>query len=216
MQFVEAKRTMVICEGCAKHLAVQVSLMEIKLDFPHTYDIEIPPELPGTGENVFYIPGDRDGGRHNGALILVHPREGRSWFGVVSGMRSDYSAVGGIYSCPDENQFCIVVDGVAYYIDSRDPSVWTEIPIYCVEHVHTLLSKELLFFVTSTEIVAQGREGVRWQTERLALDGISVTSIGEDLIKGASACFCSADAAAHEFQVDVKTGKHTGGYLEFH
>lgn len=201
---------------CTKHFAILVSQMEIRLEFPHTYAIEIPPELPGTGENVYYIPGDKTGSRHNGALVLVHPSDGRSWFGVIAGMQNEYSALGGIYSCPDENQICIAVDGAAYFIDSRDPSVWTEVPHYCVEKVHTLISMELMFFVTSTEIAAHGREGVLWQTERLSLDGISITSIGENLIKGASSCFCSQNEAAHQFEVEVKTGKHKGGYSEFH
>lgn len=189
--------------------------MNIKLEFPHTYSIEIPPELPGTGENVFYVPGG-NGIRHNGALILVHPSEGKSWFGVIAGMRIDYSPEGGVYSCPDENQFCVAVDGVAYFIDSRDPSAWKEVPVSYVVEVHTLPSKEMMFFVTFDEIVAHGREGVLWKTDRLSFDGISITSIDEDTINGASACFCSADEAAHEFTVDVKTGKHTGGYSEFH
>jgi len=67
----------------------------------------------------------------------------------------------------------------------------------------------LLLFAGFTSITAVGSEGIAWTTERLTWEGLTITEIDGDKLLGHG-----WDAPADKevpFEVDLNTGKHTGG-----
>ena len=73
-----------------------------------------------------------------------------------------------------------------------------------------MLSQQgLLLFAGFTSIVAVGSLGIAWTTERLTWEGLTISAIDGDKLLGHG-----WDALADKevpFEVDLKTGKHTGG-----
>ena len=75
--------------------------------------------------------------------------------------------------------------------------------------MRVLSQQGLLLFVGFTSITAVGSSGIAWTTERLTWEGLTITDIDGDKLLGHG-----WDALADKevpFEVDLKTGKHTGG-----
>jgi hypothetical protein len=72
-----------------------------------------------------------------------------------------------------------------------------------------LSQQGLLLFAGFTSITALGSSGIAWTTGRLTWEGLTISSIDGDKLLGHG-----WDAPADKevpFEVDLKTGKHTGG-----
>jgi hypothetical protein len=58
-------------------------------------------------------------------------------------------------------------------------------------------------------MVAWGREGLAWQTARLSWEGIRVTSVEGDVLRGFGWNLMTDEEVG--FSVDLRTGAHAGG-----
>jgi hypothetical protein len=75
--------------------------------------------------------------------------------------------------------------------------------------MRVLSHQALILFVGFTSITALGSSGIAWTTERLTWEGVTITEINGSKLQGHG-----WDALADKevpFEVDLKTGKHTGG-----
>jgi hypothetical protein len=78
-----------------------------------------------------------------------------------------------------------------------------------VVDLRVLSQHGLLLFAGFTSITAFGNSGIDWTTERLTWEGLTISAIDGDKLLGHG-----WDALADKevpFEVDLKTGKHTGG-----
>jgi hypothetical protein len=179
--------------------------------FPHNYEVRMleaaPPVHPV--EKLYHYPAELEEGDRSGAYLRITPQDGPAWVGFFAlGFDSD-QVVNQVCSTPNPESFCVVVGGYAYVVKASDPAQWLRVEQRPVVDVRVVSQHGLLLFAGFTSITAVGSAGIVWTTERLTWEGLTVTSIDDDKLLGQG-----WDALADKdvpFEVDLKTGKHTGG-----
>jgi hypothetical protein len=179
--------------------------------FPRNYEVrmlEAPPPVHPV-EKLYHYPVELEEGDRSGAYVRVTPQSGPPWVGFFAlGFDSD-QVVSALCSTPDPGQFCVVVGGYAYLVNAADSAEWMRVDQRPVVDLRSLPQQGLLLFVGFTSITAVGSSGIAWTTERLSWEGLTITEIDGDKLLGHG-----WDALADKevpFEVDLKTGKHTGG-----
>jgi len=148
-------------------------------------------------------------GDRSGAYVRVTPRSGPAWAGFFAlGFDSD-QVVSQLCSTPDPDSFCVVVGGYAYVVKAGNPAEWLRVEQRPVVDMRVLSQQGLLLFAGFTSITAVGSSGIAWTTERLTWEGLTIQEIKGDTLLG-QGWDALADKEA-PFEVDLKTGKHTGG-----
>jgi hypothetical protein len=179
--------------------------------FPHNYKVQLlesaPPAHPA--ERLHHYPAEIAEGDRAGIYLRVIPREAKPWRGFFAlGFDSD-RVVHMAGSCPDPESLCVVSGGYAYVVKAADPSQWFRIEQRPVTDLRALPDSGLLLFCGFTSITALDRDGIRWTTARLSWEGLSNIEVQGDKLLGQG-----WDAMADQevpFEVDLLTGKHTGG-----
>lgn len=180
--------------------------MQINLEFKHNYDLDLDFELSGREkEKIFYFPGAKEGGR-GGLQVKIKPHKANAWIGIFSSTFGHGSAMG-VYSCPDENQLCVVYFGTAYIGNVNDPKSWREISVWPVKQVILNVANNLLLFVDDTEITAFGEKGEVWRT-RVGWDDAKVTETKSDVLIGQAYNPIDSKYPIDNFHVNIKTGKY--------
>ena len=179
--------------------------------FARNYEVRIleaaPPVHPV--EKLYHYPVELEEGDRSGAYVRVTPQSGPAWVGFFAlGFDSD-QVVSAICSTPEPDSFCVVVGGYAYVVKAEDPAQWLRVEQKPVVDLHVLSQQALILFVGFTSITAVESSGIAWTTERLTWEGLTITEVSGDKLRGRG-----WDALADKeapFEVDLKTGKHTGG-----
>jgi hypothetical protein len=179
--------------------------------FPHNYEVRVleaaPPVHPV--EKLYHYPMEMEEGDRSGAYVRVVPQRGPAWVGFFAlGFDSD-QVVSEVCSSPDPDSFCTVIGGYAYVVKADDPEQWFRVEQRPVVDLRVLSQHGLLLFAGFTTITAVGSSGIAWTTERLSWEGLTITDIKGDKLLGQG-----WDALADKevpFEVDLKTGQHTGG-----
>jgi hypothetical protein len=186
-------------------------LLKLDFTFPHNYEVKVlkiaPPVQPL--EKLHHFPVELEEGDRSGAYLRVMPRQGKPWTGFfVLGFESEL-VVNSVCSCPDPDTVCAIVGGYSYVVKAADPTHWFRLKQRPVVDVRAVPDLGLLVFVGFTEIAALDAQGVRWSSDRLSWEGISITAI-----KGEKLLGLGWDAIADQevpFDLDLLTGKHSGG-----
>lgn len=139
-------------------------------------------------------------------LVKVSPTEGESWAGLFE---PGVGRVTMVFATPSPSVVCVVVAGQAYWVPVLAPEEFEEIPINPVELVRPVPGGQVMVFMDFTRLAAYGPQGRRWLTEDLSWDGLEITEVTTNCIRG-----LAWDSPANrkvEFCVDVMTGASTGG-----
>jgi hypothetical protein len=179
--------------------------------FPRSYEVRVleaaPPVHPV--EKLYHYPMEMEEGDRSGAYVRVVPQSGPAWVGFFAlGFDSD-QVVSEVCSSPDPDSFCTVVGGYAYVAKADDPAQWFRVEQRPVVDLRVLSQHGLLLFAGFTTITAVGSAGIAWTTERLSWEGLTIIDIKGDKLLGRG-----WDALGDKevpFEVDLKSGKHTGG-----
>jgi hypothetical protein len=179
--------------------------------FPRNYEVRMleaaPPVHPI--EKLYHYPVELEEGDRSGAYLRITPQDGPAWVGFFAlGFDSD-QVVNQVCSTPDPERFCLAVGGYAYLVKASAPAEWQRIEQRPVVDLHVLPQQGLMLFAGFTSITAFSNSGLAWTTQRLTWEGLAITEIDGDKLLGHG-----WDALADKevpFEVDLKTGKHTGG-----
>ncbi|HEV7552331.1 MAG TPA: hypothetical protein VGP65_11645 [Candidatus Angelobacter sp.] len=179
--------------------------------FPRNYEVRMleaaPPIHPI--EKLYHYPIELEEGDRSGAYLRVTPQDGPAWVGFFAlGFDSD-QVVNQVCSTPDPERFCLAVGGYAYLVKASAPAEWQRIEQRPVVDLRVLPQQQLVLFAGFTSITAFSNSGLAWTTQRLTWEGLAITEIDGDKLLGHG-----WDALADKevpFEVDLKTGKHTGG-----
>ncbi|HEY2391629.1 MAG TPA: hypothetical protein VGK22_10705 [Candidatus Angelobacter sp.] len=191
--------------------------------FPRNYEVRVLESAPPVHpiEKLYHYPMEMEEGDRSGAYVRVVPthvsahdskidlKAAPAWVGFFAlGFDSD-QVVSEVCSSPDPDSFCTVVGGYAYVVKADDPEQWFRVEQRPVVDLRVLSQHGLLLFAGFTTIIAVGSSGIAWTTERLSWEGLTITDVKGDKLFGQG-----WDALADKevpFEVDLKTGKHTGG-----
>ena len=178
--------------------------------FAHSYECERLNETQGSALPHYYFPGASTQGGRDGILVKVRPEHGQTWIGTFA---FGDSGVSGIFTTPDPQRLCIVSNGEGYFVNTSIPTEWEAIRAMPIKDVRSILAQEIIVFADYTDLVAYGRTGVKWKTERLVLDELKITEVTDISIKGEG--WNPFDETRKNFIVDAATGRHEGAIKEF-
>jgi hypothetical protein len=113
-----------------------------------------------------------------------------------------------LYATPDPDSLLVDAGGTFYWVPVPSPESFEDItPSGDVRQIRFLQEPRLILLVTDQEIVALGDQGVKWDTGRIAIDGIEITDVSHTHIHGVA----DADIESRPFSVDLETGISVGG-----
>jgi hypothetical protein len=174
---------------------------EIRLEFPHLFQVEVLRELPGQAAGLHYFPAAR---HHDcdGVLLRVTPDGMAGWSGLFAAQPSGrYKS--GVYSCSDANALCVVSNGAGYMLDVREPDGYQEISTSPVLDVVAAVEAGVLVFANYTDVLAWDGKGRRWLAERVSYDGIRDLHADGGALRGLA---WSPTDGEHPFTLDLATG----------
>lgn len=164
-------------------------------------------ELPNQELKRFYYPGANQEGGRDGLLVKVVPKNGEPWIGIFG--FGDLSGPTQVYSCPNEQQICVVSRGDGYIVSVEAPLQYERVKASPVLGVYPASQHELIVFHDFTNFVAYGKTGLAWKSKRISHDGIKVDRIDGEVLTGQS--WDAPTGKDVEFRLNLRTGMHEGG-----
>ena len=116
----------------------------------------------------------------------------------------------GLWSTPNPEELCAVSGGYAYIIDTTAPNRFTMIPFRPVLEVRPLAAQGLLLFVGHHAILAWGKNGQAWQSEKISDEGVAITFIDANELHGQG--WSMINDKETPFTLDLKTGQRSGSH----
>jgi hypothetical protein len=180
----------------------------IHLDFQHHWTAEILPQRPLIlHKRQFVYPRQAEEVERGALEVLVRPAVAvkEPFLATCALGFADPAAPSGIWSCPNPEWVCAVSGGYAYLIDTAAPENFVHVEYRPVLEVRPLLEQRLLLFVGHHSLLAWGEHGKAWQTKRLSSEGVTITEIEGDVLRGMGWDLMSdADVP---FAIDLRTGE---------
>lgn len=178
----------------------------IYFDFPHNWKAEILPARPAILPALHYTyPRDAEEIERGALEVLVCPLEAAPFLATCALGFRDPVASTGLWSTPHPAWLCAASGGYAYVIDTTAPEKFTMLPYRPVLHVRTAIADGLLLFVSHHRILAWGRDGQAWETEKLSDEGVTITAIEPGILCGLG-WHIQTDKETR-FTVDLRTGR---------
>lgn len=182
--------------------------MNIDKSFIHTYDIQILDELK-SGYEIYYYPGASTLDGKDGIIVQVNSKQGKSWIGVFAFGNITKSGFSGAFTTPHQNKFCIVANGIGYFVDADNPTDWEEVKSIPVIDVRASKSTNVIVFADYTKLVAYDSSGIKWKTKQLAWEGLNIKEFSYTYIKGEY--YDIRSESMESFEVNLSTGDSNGG-----
>jgi hypothetical protein len=157
----------------------------VDLSFPHRWQAEMlaarPLILPPMH---FTYPRDAEEVERGALEVLVRPETSDVFLATCALGFRDPSVPSGLWSTPEPEKLCAVSGGYAYIIDTTAPEQFTMIPYRPVLEVRAVVENSLLLFVGHRSILAWGRDGQAWESERLSDEGVTIVKIENGILHG--------------------------------
>jgi hypothetical protein len=159
----------------------------VDFSFPHRWQAEIlvarPLILP---PRHFVYPGQAEEVERGAFEVHIRPDapDAQPFLATCALGFRDPAVPTGLWSAPNPDEICAVSGGYAYVIDATAPERFTMIAYRPVLEVRPLLAQGLLLFVGHHAILAWGRDGQAWESEKLSSEGVTVTSIDGSVLSG--------------------------------
>lgn len=179
--------------------------------FPHTWQAEILETPPLIAPTRHYIYPQAVEEVERGALQVYFRREPQAETVMATFALgfADPLLPHGVWSCPHPRQMCAIAGGYAYVVEVDNPEEWLQIPYRPVTRVDLAQEQKLLLFASFHRLWALGVAGKAWETGRLSWEGLRLTGIDGQYLRGFG-WDLETDAEV-PFTVDLTTGQHTGG-----
>jgi len=180
-------------------------MVDIRLEFPHSYEIDEAPELPATGGSglpIHYFPRAKARPEHDGIWILVRPATGQPWIGVFG---FGGTAISRVVSIPDADRFCVISKGTAYVLKANEPERWEKLDAMPVRDVRAILDQQLVVFASFDRLIAYGNNKIVWKSPHLCGDDLRILNIDGDSMKCVG--YEPSDGCDSRFTVDLHSGQ---------
>lgn len=182
--------------------------------FAHTWSAKVlsAPPLIAPARQFTYpmnIPGEEDALQRGALLVEVKPSSGGTFLGIAALGFRDPGSLSALYACPKADDLLIVSGGYAYLIDTLHPETCQQLPCRPATSVLAAPEDGLLLLADFWSVLAIDGRGVRWQTERLSAEGVTMERVENGTLHGMGWKYeTNTDVP---FTVDLRTGCHEGG-----
>ncbi len=177
----------------------------------------------------FVYPAQADEVERGALEVLVRPAQGEPFLATCALGYRDSATPTGVWSMPDPDWLCAVSGGYTYLIHVPEPERFVFLryrPVLAVRNLclddaqsptgagqSTTESKQcasggLTLFVGHHSILAWGREGEAWESDRLSWEGVTVDRIEDGVLYGQGWDLMTDKDLP--FALDLKTGKKSG------
>ncbi len=159
----------------------------VEPSFPHNWQAEILPARPLIlPTRHFVYPRDAEEVERGALEVLVRPgaKDAQPFLATCALGFRDPAAPTGIWSTPNPEEVCAVSGGYAYIVDTAAPERFTMIAYRPVLEVRPVVPAGLLLFVGHHSILAWGRRGEAWETEKLSSEGLTITAVDGNVLRG--------------------------------
>jgi hypothetical protein len=119
------------------------------------------------------------------------------------------ASVSRVLSMPDPEKLCVVARGAGYVVTAATPLAWEAVRAIPIIDVRAIPRADLVVFANYTEMLAYGKDGVRWRTKRLAWDGLKIVAVGDRTLVGEY--WDIREESVQRFEVDLASGSARGG-----
>ena len=165
--------------------------------FPHRWTAEVLPNRPMIlPPRHFTYPAVAEEVEKGAMEVLVRPEaagegvsasrqaDAQSFLATCALGFRDAAAPSGIWSTPRPDWICAVSGGYAYLIDVTNPEKFAMLPYRPVLEIVPVVEQNLLLFIGHHAILAWGRNGEAWQSDRLSWEGITITGVEAGVLRG--------------------------------
>jgi hypothetical protein len=159
----------------------------LDFSFAHAWEAELLAARPMILPQRHYVYPREVEEVERGALeILVRPGAsvGAPFLATCALGFADPAVPTGIWSAPNADEICAVSGGYAYLISTAAPERFMMIPYRPVLEVRAAVAEALLLFVGHRSILAWGRDGRVWESEKLSDEGVTITAIAGGVLHG--------------------------------
>ena len=182
--------------------------------FPQTWAARIltaPPLIAPARQYVYpqHIPGEEDAMSRGALLLDVKPEAAANFLATCALGFREISLPTAIFACPHPDHLLAVAGGYAYVIDTLAPDHCVHLPLRPVTQILSAPSAGLILLAGFHNVLALDANGIRWQSERLSWEGISLTHTDAHHLHG-TGWNLHADRDV-PFTVNLLTGEHEGG-----
>jgi hypothetical protein len=178
----------------------------VKGDFRRRWEAEIlagrPLILP---PRHFVYPRQAEEVERGALEVMVRPEGAEPFLATCALGFHDPAVPTGVWAAPNAEEMCAVAGGYAYLIDTAAPERFTMIGFRPVLEVRPVAAKGVLLFVGHHSILAWGAEGQAWESGRLSSEGVTITGIEGDVVRGVGWELMTDRET--EFAVDLGTGR---------
>jgi hypothetical protein len=159
----------------------------LDLSFPHRWQAEILPARPMIlPPRHFVYPREAEEVERGALEVLLRPdASGAQPFLATCALGfRDPAVPTGLWSTPRPEALCAVSGGYAYLIDTTAPERFTMIRYRPVLEIRPIPDSGLLLFVGHHSILAWGRDGEAWESEKLSSEGVTITNVEGGVLRG--------------------------------
>ena len=159
----------------------------VDLSFPHRWQAEVltarPLILPA---RHFVYPREAEEVERGALEVLIRPEgdDGHKFLATCALGFRDPAAPTGFWSAPKPEELCAVAGGYAYLIDTARPERFTMIAYRPVLAIVSVVAEGLLLFVGHHSILAWGRQGQAWESEKLSDEGLTIARVENGMLRG--------------------------------
>jgi len=159
----------------------------LDLSFPRRWQAEILPARPMIlPPRHFVYPREAEEVERGALEVLLRPdASGAQPFLATCALGfRDPAVPTGLWSTPRPEALCAVSGGYAYLIDTTAPERFTMIRYRPVLEIRPFPDSGLLLFVGHHSILAWGRDGEAWESEKLSSEGVTITNVEGGVLRG--------------------------------
>jgi hypothetical protein len=160
---------------------------------------------PGAPEPVLSLSKDLDSETWGGMDAHSTLQAAQPFLATCALGFRDPAVPTGLWSTPQPEEICAVSGGYAYLIDTTAPERFTMIPYRPVLEVRPAVEEGLLLFVGNRTILAWGRDGQAWESEKLSDEGVTITGTENGVLRGMGWAMMTDKETA--FALDMRNGQ---------
>ncbi|HEY0258913.1 MAG TPA: hypothetical protein VGC18_03595 [Lacisediminihabitans sp.] len=172
--------------------------------FASEFDVAVVEYSGGVPDHVFVAPGA--GAR--AVLIEVEPWGESAWTASFAAPDPGVRALSAILGTPSSTGLCVIERGTAFVGDVLAPDAFSVIKTGPVVAAEELVGVGMLLLLTPWAITALDRQGLRWSTDRIAIDGLRVDEAGDGWVRGVAD---PDEDEPRDFALNLATGEVVGG-----
>ena len=176
----------------------------IDLSFPHRWEAEVLAARPAILPVRHFVYPREVEEVERGALEVLVRAEGSLFLATCALGFRDPAAPTGVWASPNPREICMVSGGYAYVVDTQAPERFTMIEYRPVLEVRALVDEGLLLFVGHRSVLAWGRDGQAWESEKLSDEGVTIRGVEGGVVRGAGWEMKTDRETA--FALDARTG----------